>query len=672
MAEHRTVCRACTAQCGLIVSVDDGRISRIRGDVDHPASDGYSCIKGRSLAALHSGSDRLRGPRLRGAVVGWDECLDDLALAVARVRDTHGAEALGIYSSMGAAFESAGLFLQNRFVSELGVDQRYSALMYDCGPLLRAAQMIGGLAWELNPSWVPEQDEPCLVLFVGCNPVVSHGYQTNLPRPRGRMRAFQRRGGEIWVIDVRNTETADLADRALIIRPGSDAYVLAWLLAQLLTEGYDAGELARFCAPGEVHKLREALSGFDIGLATARSGLSTRDLEDLIAAVRRSGRIAILTGTGVQFSPNALVTEWLRLAIGVVTGSIDHDDGMWVPPGWVAPFERRPSQSYGSAEGEDEPGPAARPDLRQLLGEYPAVAMADQIDRSYLRGLFVAGGSPLTAGPQPDRLRRLLGSLDFLAVTDVIENELTHLATHVLPVSAMFERSDVVKNKSRICYAPAVLAAPNGTRPAWWVWAQLAMRLGADLLDGLAPDDCSDETINRILLSDSRDGADALFGAGPHGLPMPHLHGWFHDVLPDGRWRLAPTEILSRLVGLQSAPAPGGDLVFVSGRVMGASNSVRYACAPRLGHPEGLRIHPEDAAARCISDGTRLVVESSNGSLVTAAVLDERVEPGTASLTHGLPASNAAALVDPNVDPLTGQPVFSGFAVRVTKASTAE
>lgn len=674
-AEHRSVCRICTAQCGLLVAVADSRIAGVRGDAEHPASHGYTCPKGRALADFHHGPRRLTRPRLRGKDVSWPAVLDDLAAAFADVRARQGTDAVGVYSSMGAAFESAGLLVQHRLFGALNVRQRYSALMYDCGPLLRAAEMVGGAAWELNPSWVPEADSPRFVLFIGCNPVVSHGYQTNLPEPRARMRAFQRRGGRIWVLDARRTETADLADRALIVRPGSDAYVLAYLTAQLLTEGYDAHELAAYCRADELDRLRAALAPFDAELAARASGLPAAELRALADAVRNAGQPAILTGTGVQFGPHALVAEWLRLVILVVTGSIDRAGGMWVPPGWIIPFDRRTSRSYGSAEGDDGPGPESRPDLRQLLGEYPAVAMADQIEQGYLRGLFIAGGNPLTAGPEPDRLRAAIAELDFLAVTDVADNEVTALATHVLPVPAMLERSDVVRNKSHTCYAPAVIPPPAGTRPAWWVWAQLAGRLGVEVLGGVPVDECSDELLNRQLLAHSRGGADALIAAGPHGLGMPREPGWFHDALPEGRWRLAPRELLGRLGRLADCADPPDALIFVSRRVISAHNSVRYARDQRgnsaaragleVGDAAAVSVHPDDAAARGISDGAAVTVRSRSGSVVATARVDERAARGTVSLTHGSRTPNAAALIDPRVDPLTGQPVFSGFPVEV-------
>ena len=78
-------CRICAAACGITVTVDGDRVLRVRGDAGHPVSRGYTCSKGRGLAAWHHRDGRLDRPRLRGREVAWDDVLDDLA---AVLRDT--------------------------------------------------------------------------------------------------------------------------------------------------------------------------------------------------------------------------------------------------------------------------------------------------------------------------------------------------------------------------------------------------------------------------------------------------------------------------------------------------------------------------------------------------------------------------------------------------------
>jgi anaerobic selenocysteine-containing dehydrogenase len=80
----------------------------VRGDDDHPHSQGYTCSKGRSLGAFHHDAARLSRPRVDGVEVSWDRCLDDLAARIEAVRSSHGDKALAVYSSMGAASTAVG------------------------------------------------------------------------------------------------------------------------------------------------------------------------------------------------------------------------------------------------------------------------------------------------------------------------------------------------------------------------------------------------------------------------------------------------------------------------------------------------------------------------------------------------------------------------------------
>src|SRR6478752_1985567 len=83
-------CRICAAACGIVVTVDGDRVVRVRGDDEHPVSRGYTCSKGRGIAAWHHAPDRLDRPRLRGRACTWDELLRDLGARLDAVIDAGG------------------------------------------------------------------------------------------------------------------------------------------------------------------------------------------------------------------------------------------------------------------------------------------------------------------------------------------------------------------------------------------------------------------------------------------------------------------------------------------------------------------------------------------------------------------------------------------------------
>src|SRR6266576_142752 len=254
--DERSYCRICAAACGIIVTVDGDHVVRVRGDDEHPVSRGYTCSKGRGLAAWHHASNRLDRPRVRGRACTWDELLTDLGTRLDAVIDAGGPDAVALYLATGMAYDAAGQIAASSWLPSIGSRSFLTAVTVDNAPALVAAELVSGEPM-LNPVWNPAG--PGLVIFAGTNPVVSHGYGTALPDPVRRLRDYRAAGGRVWVRDPRRTETAALADGHVPVRPGADVAVIAALAKALLERGADDQELRDHCDPDEVRALRGAL-----------------------------------------------------------------------------------------------------------------------------------------------------------------------------------------------------------------------------------------------------------------------------------------------------------------------------------------------------------------------------------------------------------------------------
>jgi anaerobic selenocysteine-containing dehydrogenase len=662
-SEHLSICRCCGALCGVVVSVRGDQVFEVRGDDGHPLSGGYICPKGRALPAFHHHPRRLVQPSLRGAAASWDVVLEDLAAGIDDLRTHYGPDSIAAYTSTGQYFDTAAIYAENRFYGGLGTRQRYTAATVDCAPTWRAAELVTGFAKPFHPIWTPEETEPGLVIMIGFNPVVSHVYfGAQLPDPIRRIRAFQSRGGEVWVLDPRRTETAVLADRHLAPRPNTDAFILAWLVREILAAGADDEELQAACHPDDINRLRQAVGPFDLHTVSRYTEVDESDLLQLLHTIRNHGRVAVISGTGIAFGRLGVLTEWLRWALLIVTGSLDREGGMRFNTGDTVALEKVTWTAHAPPEGGTEPGPASRPDLHGWLGELPCVALVDEIEAGNVRGLFVAGGSPLTAFPDPNRTRAALEMLSFLAVVDVVGNDLTDMATHVLPVAGQLERDDLLRS-----YIPAVVSPPPEVRPAWWVFARLGQRLGIDVLDGIEPDEEAGHIIVGKVASGCRESADKVMAAGPRGLRPPKLYGWIHErVLPGGKWRLAPQTMIAQLGSLlQETVSP---LVLVSHRAMHNHNSVPYARKPNGPRTTLINISPADASGWGIAAGDQVRISSASGAVEGSANLDRRLRPGIVSLNHGWLQPNVAHLISGvEIDPLSGQPAQTGVPVTIER-----
>ena len=345
----------------------------------------------------------------------------------------------------------------------------------------------------------------------------------------------------------------------------------------------------------------------------------------------------------------------------IVTDSFDRPGGMWFNPGYLARLDQRESIP---AAGPPEPGPPTRPDVRRLMGEYPAAVIPDEVAAGNLRALFVLGGNLATALADTDRVRAALGNLDLLVVLDVTRTPTTEVATHVLACHAQLERADLALLNDlfnpivAMQYTPAMLPGHPGRRPAWWLIARIGAALGVDVFpagfdrDGATDDDVLALVAGKPLLHELQASTHPWVVA-----PSPR-YGWVHERLPLGRWDLAPASLVEQLRSLREPPS----LVLTPRRQPRRLNGTTIRGGDR---PEIL-LHPIDADAARVTDGDLVEVVSATGSVRLHACVTEKIRPGAASIPHGWTDCNVNVLISGrDLDPLTGMPRQSGTPIEI-------
>lgn len=660
--EHRTFCRICISACGMLVDVEDDTVVAIKGDSAHPYTRGYLCPKGRALGTFHHSAARLDGGLIgRGEqrrAVDIDECHADLAERLADLVATHGIDSVGVFLGTGSFLDSAGMWASRRLLKALGTPYAYSTATVDAVAKTLVAEQMGGTS-VLIPN-IDEQHGRLLV-FVGINPVVSHGHATMFSNPVERIRAAKARG-PVFAIDPRATETARLADHHLAPRPGTDYAVFAYVIRALLEAGVDDTALAERATglPG----LRGAVAPFDGGRATALTGLSIEQLDGLVDAVKTAGRLAILSGTGSTMSAAGNITEWLSWALMVLTDSFDQPGGMWFNPGLFLRLDRL---DMLPPVGAPSPGSPSRPEIPRCGGEWPASLIPDEIEAGRLRALIVMGGNLVTSLPSTDRVVNALKAIDVLVVLDIQETATTDLATHVFACADQLERPDTLPmeiNASALYqqYTDAVVAQPEDRPPMWRTVCNVGRALGLDVLgSGADPNSVSTEAIlarvaRRVPIESVRENDDILTEA-------PAVYGWVTPRLPLGKWNLAPAPLVQQLAAV--AAAVSAPLVITPRRPTWRMNAQHYRDGDRV---EAL-LHPDEAAAAGIEDGDLIEVTSNMGTLQLAARVTPAISPGAVSIQHGWSDCNVNQLIDShNLDPLTGMAALSGTPVTVRRA----
>jgi anaerobic selenocysteine-containing dehydrogenase len=667
-----TYCRMCPAWCGVHVEVQGGVAVRLTGNRDDPLSRGYVCPKGRKMLALSDDPMRLDEPMIRVhgklVTVDWDTALGDLGDKLAGILDRFEPYAIAMYA--GTMFDSAGRAAGTRFMDAIESPSTYNSASLDSIAKTLVTRLMSGSDW-VWPAF--DFDRTSMLLILGENMVVSHGAYSYVPDPVRYLRTVVRQG-EVWVLDPRRTETARLASHHLVPRAGTDFAVLAHLIRELLDDGADCEYLAAHAR--HTDDLRRAVQPFDRPTTARITGIAPDDLATLLSAVRRHGRLAVQTGTGVSMAANANVTEWMAFALQIVTGSFERTGGRWF--NHQATFDPARSSRVKPLDPlHAKPGPRTRPELPCLQGNFPSAVLPAEIEEGHVRALLVIGGNPVTAFPQALRIGAALDRLDVLAAWDIVRSATVDRATHVFPCLDPLERADlkVPIHLSAVYaqYTPPVIPARAGRRAMWWSLAKLAQHLGVSILPR-DPDDCSDDEVLAMQVA----GTPVSWGrvrdaSGP--VSYPRHERWVEQgVLPSGRWDVAPSLLVAQLDAAINRPVH--DLVLGNRRETQHTNSIfTWSIGGRAAPQPYVYANPRDAEASGVRDGDTVEVASRHGAVSGTLHVDEAVTRGTVTIPHGFsePNVNHLTATDVDLDPLTGMPTLIGIPVtlRPTREATS-
>ncbi|HEX2213872.1 MAG TPA: molybdopterin dinucleotide binding domain-containing protein, partial [Mycobacterium sp.] len=273
----------------------------------------------------------------------------------------------------------------------------------------------------------------------------------------------------------------------------------------------------------------------------------------------------------------------------------------------------------------------------------------------------------VTSFPETGKLVPALQQLEVFATTEIIDNETTALATHVLPTKDPLERPDItihdiLSSRVSVQYTPAVVAPVGDRRSMWWVFAELGRRLGYDLGSLGDPDTSSDDDVLTVLLAGARAKYDevAATGYADAGRELPAA--WVDEhIARMGGWRLAPPLLVDQLAALEPPPP----LVMVPRRQRKKLNGQ----LDFLGESAEILIHPDDGVAAGVVSGAPVTVRSANGELTGVAKIDDSIRRGAVSIPHGHHDANVNRLTSKDdIDVVTGMVRYSGIAVSLHPA----
>ena len=710
-SRHYRACNLCEAMCGIEVQLAGRDVVSIRGDEQDAFSGGYICPKALALKDIYEDPDRLRQPVRRAGdewvTIGWDEALDEVAQRLHDIQTTFGKHAVGIYLGNPNVHNFGTLIFGPPFLRTLGSPNRFSATSCDQLPLMVASYFMFGHQL-LFP--VPDIDRTDFMLMLGANPLASNGSIMAAPGVRKRLKALRKRGGKLVVVDPRRSETAQVADEHVFIRPGADAYFLLAVLHELFKDGATPGRLEQHIVNAD--RVEAIAAAFSPERVESLTGVTADTVRRLASELRRAPTAVVYGRMGASTQEFGTLCMWLINAINAVTGNLDEPGGsMFSSP---AVDVLNTAGGFGAGRGSFGRWRSRVRGLPEFGGELPSATMAEEMlteGDGQIRAMITLAGNPVLSTPNGAQLDRAYDALDFSVSIDFYVNETSRHADIILPPVSPIERShfDLALNLTAVRnvakYSSIPFDTPHDQYDDWEILAELTSRLialrdgrlGKRYLKSRAARRAGPERILDLGLRFGPHGKRLnplgqglslkTLKASPHGVDLGPLRPVFPERIftKQGTIDLAPDLFLKdteRLRARMESPSQG-DLLLIGRRHLRSNNSWMHNTHRLMKGRDRctLMMHPEDAARVGVSAGDIARIRSRVGEVEAPVEVTDDLMRGVVSLPHGFghgrqgvrlgvaterPGVSINDLTDEHYLDVSGNAAFSGVEVTVT------
>lgn len=665
MATHTTYCRNCAAACGLLVTEESGVIQDIRGDRDHPISQGYFCIKGAATRDFHNGEDRLLSSRRRSQDGTFEDvdpetAMDEIHERLSTIIARHGIESVALYYGTGANCNVLSVPAAKAWMDAIGSPYLFSSMTVDQSAKWVAAGRMG--VYLAGKHKLPDVD---VLMAIGTNPAASHAcFGLPSPNPIKHLRDARRAGTKFIVVDPRKTELARSADLHLAVRPGQDAALFAGMIRIVMDEGLeDKGFCDRFVT--SVDRLRESVAAFTPDHVAERTGIDVDMLQQAARIFATARRKSAVTGTGSAMALNSNLSEHMIEAFNAICGGYRRAGD---PVRNMGYFETEaPAEGVMPPNRSWEAGPKLRTvDIGPMGGEYPTSQLPAEIvgnDKGRFRALIHVGGNLIKALPQPDRTIPMLRELDLLVSLDMRDNVTSRMADYVIATSGHYEHHDFnlaleyMLPSTFAQVAEPILQRPAGVIDDWEFFQGMARRMGKTLhmrrpIYGLAhrdipgPElDITDGTRAENMIRWLADGGRGSFDelrAHPGGIHFKEAETVVQPAAEDNgaRLDLCPPDVAAELAAVRESKDEVANYPYrlIPRRLIEVMNSAyTQAGQTRRRFPTNpIYMNEQDMARLGLGDGGTVKLTGRTGGVVIGKVRrDSGLQPGVISMCHG-------------------------------------
>ncbi len=702
----RTTCAYCGVGCGVKATPQQDGTVAIVGDVKHPANMGKLCVKGYALGETVSLDGRLLYPQVRedGQLrrLSWDAALDKIADKWRAIIDEHGPDAVALYVSGQLLTEDYYVAnkLMKGYIGSANIDTNSRLCMSSAVAAHKRA-----FGEDLVPVCYDDLELADMIVLVGSNTAWCHPILFQRIERARELRPELK----LVVIDPRRTATCELADLHLPVKQGTDVWLFNGLLCYLASIGaVDPCYVA-------AHTV-----GLDAALAAADIDCSDP------AAVAKTCRIelAALMEFYESFAATAKVITAFSMGVNQSSAGTDkanaiincHLIGGRIGKAGMGPFSitGQPNAMGGREVGGLANLLAAHMDLDQPVHRdlvqtfWKSPRMADQqglkaldlfqaIEAGKVKAVWIIATNPVVSLPDADQARRALAKCELVVAGDIIQDTDTNACAHVLlPALGWGEKDGTVTNSERrISRQRAFLPAPGEALADWKILSLFAQRMGYSGFDYAGVHSVFDEHARLSGYRNTPGDVPRIFDmSGLAGLKQRQYDDLEPTQWPVRRNAVGQTDIDARLFANGRYAHSDGKARFVATVPRAPVNAVsedyplmlntgrvrdQWHTMTRTGRSARLAehiaesfvdMHPQDALLHGVREGELARINTAWGAMVARVRHGGGIPRGSVFVPihwSGQSASDArvGALVNPVVDPLSGEPEFKHTPVRI-------
>ena len=658
----------CPDLCGLEVTVENGRVTKVDGDRRNPLTDGFICGKVRKIADHLYGEHRVLTPLVRAGAKGsgrfhpvsWDEALALVADKLTAIRERAGGEAILPYhygGSNGWLTEGA---LASRLFRRLGSSRLERTF---CAAATTAATQ--GMYGIMPGVALEDLEHAKLIVLWGVNPSATGIHLVPV------IERAREAGAKLVVVDPRRTPLARRADLHLPVRPGADLPLALAMIHALFARGHANREFLAAHATG-VDELAIRAARWSINDAAGVAGLDPRAVDRFIELYAATHPAVVRVGWGLERNRNGGSAVAAVLALPAVAGKFGVRGGGYALSNSDARWTVKRETAIG------EPPPATRSvNMSDLAG-----ALRTLRDPA-IECLFVYNCNPVSTAPDQSGVIEQLSREDlFVVVHEQVMTDTAQLADVILPATAFLEHRDLRRGYGamRLFDSPAVATPPGEARTNNELFGALLERLHL----ARPGEPTTDDELVAATFAASPAGAELTSSLAERAVASPpDVPGGgerpipFRDAFPDtadGKIHLVSAGLDRDAGGLYTfRPDPGTasyPLALISPAL---STQISSTFGQLHDAPAALELSTSDAAAREIRTGDPIRVFNAHGEVHCVAKVSAEVRDGVCVLPKGLWRKHTAngltanALIPPSLADLGGQAAYNDARVDVAK-----